>query len=75
MADRFVYGCGARSLPASSCPCCCGQAGLARCHTAPGGQPFAGGLYMPTPLGDISTPNITPDKTTGIGNWTDDQFY
>jgi hypothetical protein len=30
---------------------------------------------MPTPLGDISTPNITPDKTTGIGNWTDDQFY
>ena len=45
------------------------------CHTAPGGQPFTGGLYMPTPFGDISTPNITPDKTTGIGNWTDDQFY
>lgn len=45
------------------------------CHTAPGGQPFAGGLYMPTPFGDISTPNITPDKATGIGNWSDEQFY
>jgi mono/diheme cytochrome c family protein len=45
------------------------------CHTAPGGKPFAGGLYMPTPFGEISTPNITPDKTTGIGDWTDDEFY
>jgi mono/diheme cytochrome c family protein len=45
------------------------------CHTAPGGKPFAGGLYMPTPFGEISTPNITPDKTTGIGDWSDDNFY
>lgn len=45
------------------------------CHTANGGQKFAGGRYMPTPFGPISTPNITPDKETGIGNWTDDQFY
>jgi mono/diheme cytochrome c family protein len=45
------------------------------CHTVPQGKPFAGGLYMPTPFGDISTPNITPDKATGIGNWTDDDFY
>jgi mono/diheme cytochrome c family protein len=45
------------------------------CHTAPGGKPFAGGLYMPTPFGDISTPNITPDKATGIGDWSDDDFY
>lgn len=45
------------------------------CHTAPGGKLFAGGLYMPTPFGDISTPNITPDPATGIGSWTDDQFY
>ncbi len=44
------------------------------CHTAPGGKPFAGGLYMNTPFGPISTPNITPDKTTGIGDITDDQF-
>ena len=45
------------------------------CHTAPNGQKFAGGLYMNTPFGPISTPNITPDRDTGIGNYTDDQFY
>ena len=45
------------------------------CHSAPGGQPFAGGLYMPTPVGKISTPNLTPDKETGLGNWSDEQFY
>ena len=45
------------------------------CHTTPGGERFAGGLYMATPVGKISTPNLTPDKETGIGNWTDDQFY
>jgi Cytochrome c, mono- and diheme variants len=45
------------------------------CHSAPGGEKFAGGLYMQTPFGKISTPNITPDKETGIGKWTDDQFY
>jgi mono/diheme cytochrome c family protein len=44
------------------------------CHTAPGGKPFAGGLYMNTPFGPISTPNITPDRDTGIGKITDDQF-
>jgi mono/diheme cytochrome c family protein len=47
----------------------------AACHTAPNGPQFAGGLYMDTPFGPISTPNITPDKDTGIGNITDDQFY
>jgi mono/diheme cytochrome c family protein len=44
------------------------------CHTAPNGTHFAGGLYMDTPFGKISTPNITPDKDSGIGNYTDDQF-
>jgi len=45
------------------------------CHTAPNGKPFAGGLYMNTPFGPISTPNITPDPATGIGKITDEQFY
>jgi mono/diheme cytochrome c family protein len=44
------------------------------CHTAPGGQPFAGGLALQTPFGTLVTPNITPDRATGIGNMTDDQF-
>jgi hypothetical protein len=26
------------------------------------------------PGADVITPNITPDKTTGIGNWTDAQI-
>jgi mono/diheme cytochrome c family protein len=44
------------------------------CHTAPNGPHFAGGLLMDTPFGKIPTPNITPDKATGIGNYTDAQF-
>lgn len=38
------------------------------CHTNPGDRPFAGGLKMATPLGAIYTTNITPDRETGIGD-------
>ena len=50
------------------------------CHTAMGPQgpdlanAGAGGLEMPDPIGTWRTPNITPDKGTGIGNWTDVQI-
>ena len=44
------------------------------CHTAPGGKPFAGGRALETPFGKLVTPNITPDRETGIGAWTADQF-
>lgn len=44
------------------------------CHTAPGGKPFAGGFRFSLPFGAIYGTNITADKVTGIGNWTDDQF-
>lgn len=44
------------------------------CHTAPYGKPFAGGLKMMTPVGAIYTTNITPDKTTGIGNYSETEF-
>jgi cytochrome c5 len=46
------------------------------CHTDTNsmGTPFAGGLKINTPFGALYTPNITPDKTTGIGSWTDDEF-
>jgi mono/diheme cytochrome c family protein len=44
------------------------------CHTGPGEKPFAGGLKMATPLGEIYTTNITPDKDTGIGNYTFEDF-
>jgi alcohol dehydrogenase (quinone), cytochrome c subunit len=46
----------------------------AACHTAPHGKPFAGGLPMSTPLGHIYTTNITPDPSTGIGNYTEEDF-
>ena len=45
------------------------------CHTAQGGQPFAGGLRMDTPFGYLLTPNITPDAASGIGSWSADDFY
>jgi mono/diheme cytochrome c family protein len=44
------------------------------CHTAKGGQPYAGGYPVSTPFGTIYVPNITPDRATGIGGWSDDQF-
>jgi len=46
------------------------------CHTnVKGGTPaFAGGLPINTPFGTFYSPNITPDKTTGIGNWTEADF-
>lgn len=40
------------------------------CHTTTGGKPFAGGLKMATPLGAIFATNITPDKETGIGDYS-----
>lgn len=44
------------------------------CHTANGGEPMAGGRGIESPMGTIWSSNITPDKETGIGNWTLDQF-
>jgi mono/diheme cytochrome c family protein len=40
------------------------------CHSVPGGAPFTGGLEMATPLGAIHATNITPDRETGIGNYS-----
>ncbi|WP_312328808.1 c-type cytochrome [Stenotrophomonas sp.] len=44
------------------------------CHTRPGGKPFAGGLPVASPLGNIYSTNITPDKETGIGAYSLDDF-
>ncbi len=47
----------------------------AACHTAKdGGEPFAGGRAIETPFGVIVSSNITPDRETGIGSWTDEDF-
>src|SRR3569833_3608786 len=39
-----------------------------------GGKPFAGGRPIETPFGNVRAPNITPDRETGIGNWSDEDF-
>ncbi|WDF73446.1 c-type cytochrome [Novosphingobium sp. KACC 22771] len=44
------------------------------CHTVKGGKPFAGGRAFKLPFGTIYTPNITPDRETGIGQWSDAEF-
>src|SRR5690625_450634 len=44
------------------------------CHTASGGEPFAGGLAVASPLGTIYSTNITPDDATGIGTYSLAEF-
>ena len=44
------------------------------CHTAEGGEAFAGGRAFVTEFGTIYSPNISPDPDTGIGSWTDEDF-
>jgi mono/diheme cytochrome c family protein len=45
------------------------------CHTVRGGEPFAGGRAIPTAFGTFYSPNITPDAATGIGGWTEREFW
>jgi cytochrome c553 len=47
----------------------------ALCHTARGGEPFAGGRDIKTPFGTVFSSNISPDKHFGIGSWTADDFW
>lgn len=49
-------------------------ADCAACHTTKNGKPFAGGLAFKLPFGTIYSPNITPDKAAGIGDWSDAEF-
>src|ERR1700730_16949554 len=59
-------------------------ADCAACHTAastpenslypPNGKQFAGGVPFKLPFGTIYSTNITPDRETGIGSWSDDDF-
>lgn len=49
--------------------------GCASCHTAEGGEAFAGGRPLATPFGTIYSANITPDPKTGIGDLSSARFY
>jgi mono/diheme cytochrome c family protein len=50
-------------------------ADCAGCHTADPSTPFAGGKRIDTPFGGIYSPNLTPDRETGLGAWSDEEFY
>ena len=45
------------------------------CHTNDPAKLFAGGKRIDTPFGAIYSPNLTPDRDTGIGGWSDQNFY
>jgi mono/diheme cytochrome c family protein len=49
-------------------------ADCAPCHTQAGGKPFAGGVPFKLPFGTLYSTNITADRETGIGQWSDDDF-
>ncbi|MBV8497174.1 MAG: cytochrome c [Gammaproteobacteria bacterium] len=50
-------------------------ADCAACHADPGGSgALSGGRPIPTPFGTVLASNITPDRATGIGAWSDAQF-
>ena len=44
------------------------------CHTKPGEKDYSGGLGFKLPFGTLYSTNITPDKDTGIGNYSDQDF-
>jgi mono/diheme cytochrome c family protein len=45
------------------------------CHTAQGGERFAGGRPVQTPFGTLLSANLTSDRQTGIGRYNPDTFY
>ena len=44
------------------------------CHTARGGEPYAGGHAVRTPFGTLVAGNLTPDHETGLGAWSAEAF-
>jgi len=44
------------------------------CHTARGGERYAGGRGIVTPFGTVYATNLTPDPDTGLGRWTRTDF-
>jgi mono/diheme cytochrome c family protein len=50
-------------------------AGGCACHSDPKGTLHAGARAFPIPFGTVYSTNITQDKETGLGNWTDQQIH
>lgn len=45
------------------------------CHTARGGEPYAGGRGIATPFGTVYASNLTPDERSGLRTWTQADFW
>jgi mono/diheme cytochrome c family protein len=79
LCAAFACG-GARAQTASAETIARGKAlaeaaDCAGCHTNDPAQPLAGGKRIDTPFGAIYSPNLTPDRETGLGAWSGDEFY
>src|ERR1043166_9708023 len=79
LCAAFACG-GARAQTASAETIARGKAlaeaaDCAGCHTDDPAKPLAGGKRIDTPFGAIYSPNLTPDRETGLGAWSDDEFY
>ena len=51
-----------------------GATGGCGCHTVAKHPANAGGRRYDGPFGTVYSANITPDRETGIGSWTDEQI-
>jgi mono/diheme cytochrome c family protein len=51
-----------------------GATGGCGCHTEKDKPVNSGGRRYDGPFGTVYSSNITPDRTTGVGDWTDDQI-
>jgi len=51
-----------------------GATGGCGCHTTPKEPLNSGGRRYDGPFGTVYSTNITPDRETGIGKWTDEQI-
>lgn len=52
-----------------------GLGGCASCHTEEGGAAYAGGYPIETSFGTFYGSNISPDSSTGIGGWSEEDFF
>jgi mono/diheme cytochrome c family protein len=50
-------------------------AGGCACHTVPKETYHTGGRAFPIPFGTVFSTNITQDKETGLGDWSDQQIH
>ena len=50
-------------------------AACSACHTVPKGTPHAGAREIPIPMAKVYSTNLTADRETGLGRWTDQQIH